>query len=122
MAAFLVSVGMSKILPLYEQEQSPIARLAKTAASTGPHDQEPLIVFANIPGPTATFYSHRPLVWVKDLKHLREVTVERPIERIMLTSKHLSSLSRFYDVEVIESNGSLVYANFWRKAQSPTPP
>ena len=48
MTAFLVSVGMSKILPLYEQEQSPIARLAKTAASTGPHDQEPLIVFSNI--------------------------------------------------------------------------
>ena len=110
MAAFLVAVGLGEILPVYERKQSQVARLAQAAASRVPHDQEPLIVFGVIGGPTASFYSHRPYVHVEDLKQLREITSERPFERIILTNHQLSSLSQFYDAEVIESDSSLVSA------------
>ncbi len=122
MTAFLVSAGISTILPLYNQEQSPIARLAQADASTGSRDREPLIVFSDIPGPTASFYSHRPLVWAADIKELREAAAECPVERIMLRRKELPSLSQFLDVEVVESDGSVVYAKLKGRYRNPTLP
>ena len=50
MVLFLVLVGTVNIAPLYEQKESPIARLAQGDASSGEDDRDPIVVFADIEG------------------------------------------------------------------------
>ena len=118
---FLIIVGISRILPLYDTRKSPVAILSRIAASTGPHDRNPLIAFADVAGPTASFYSHRPHVWVGDLKGLREVTDKRSIHGIILRTAYLPSVSKSYDVEVMASEGLLVYAKLLETGRQPQP-
>ena len=118
---FFMTVGIRRILPLYDTGKDPIAILSRIAGSTGPHDRDPLIVFAEVAGPTASFYSHRPHVWVRDRKGLREVTDKRSIHRIILGAEYLPSLSKSYDVEVVESKGRFVYAKFLEKGPQSQP-
>ena len=110
MCAFLVIVAMHNILPLYRMVDAPVAKLARIAASSGPDDREPLIVFSGLYQPTALFYSNRPILEAHTFEDLTKLTKEHQARRIIMAKNDIGSVSKTYDIHVMAEAEPLIYA------------
>lgn len=115
MTVFFVLVGIKEIRPLYYKGETPIAQLARIAASTDTSNREPLIVAyfssgTELYSPTALFYSNRPIQLASNPKELANFTKDRQNKEIILAKKDIEPFLMDYEVNIMSEAQPLVYA------------
>jgi hypothetical protein len=109
--------------PIYGRKTTPIAQIATLAGKEKSSATNPLIGFAMeedwdsyfaVEGPTALFYSNRPIEIAYNWDRLDELMVNQNTAEILIAEKYLDHLSQDFDVSVIERVDPLVYARISR--------
>jgi 4-amino-4-deoxy-L-arabinose transferase-like glycosyltransferase len=111
-----------RLWPIYGMQVSPVAQIAHFAGKENPSMTDPLIGFATeedwdtsfaVEGPTALFYSNRPIDTVITWDKLTELMVEKKSGEILIAKKYLPRLSKEFDVLVIKEVDPLIYARIY---------
>lgn len=109
--------------PIYGRGFSSVAQIATLAGSKSRSITEPLIGFAMeedwdtnfaVEGPTAKFYSNRPMDIVFTWEQLDELMEGQYPREMIIAEKYLDHLAQNYDVSVIERVDPLVYVELKR--------
>lgn len=126
-ATFFLSNVISYVLgnhrlrtwPIYGMQVSPVAQIATYAGREHSTVPTSFICFAlvedwasnfAVEGPTAIFYSNRPIDKVITWNQLGEVMSEKTSSEILIAHKYLPQLSEEFEVIVFEEIDPLVYA------------
>jgi hypothetical protein len=117
-SAFCVIVGISSLQPLYNARESPEARIARIAHSTGAGDREPLILYPTggakpaeeLWRPVPLFYSDRPIQEAYTLEELAGFASDHKVKRAILLKEQIESLSSAYEIRVLAEAEPYVYA------------
>lgn len=124
---FLLSSTLSYVLgnhrldisPMYRSRTSPVATIAGLAGRVNPLKAKSLIGFSMqedwgtdfaVEGPTAFFYSNRPMDIVSTWEQLDELMMNRESGEIIIAEKYFDQLSEGYSVSIIEKVEPLIYA------------
>ena len=108
-----------RIWPIYGLQVSPVAQIAAYANKDHSDETTPLICFAlvedwasdfAVEGPTAIFYSNRPIVKVTTWDQLTAATKNKDSSEILIARKYIPKLLDEFEVEIIEEVNPLVYA------------
>lgn len=110
LSLFLMVMGAKNIWPLYIRGEDPAAKMARIAASTGPQDREPLIVYSGLFVPMPLYYSNRPIEEAQTPEDIAGFVQGPQIKRILLNREDLPALSSDYDLKPLAEDGSWVYA------------
>jgi len=111
------------IFPIYGLQVTPAARIAALAGSLNPSKEDPLIGLSMqedwdtdfaVEGPTAMFYSNRPMEIVESWDALETLMADRGDGEMIIAEKYLDRISKDFDILVIERADPLVYARFSR--------
>ena len=103
--------GIRSVKGLYYGKEQDIAIISRVAGSQEQDRQKPLIaakLTANINMPTTLFYSHRPILWVRneqDLNQHIQVTND-----IIMSKNDLEDLGKTFQIHEISRSGKLIYA------------
>lgn len=114
MVMFLTAAAINLILPLYRKSETPIAGLARIAASAG--NSKPLIVYSGLYRPAPLFYSDRPIQVAYALDHLARFTEDHEIKEIILAKKDAESLASDYQISVLAEAEPYVYGTIQKRA------
>jgi len=108
-----------RIWPVYGLDDSPAAQIASIAGENRTASPTPIICFAlvedwasyyAVEGPTAVFYSNRPIIKVTTWDQLIEVMKGKPSSEILIAQKYISKLSEEFEITIIDDVEPLVYA------------
>jgi len=108
-----------RLQPIYGLQLSPVAQIARLAENEETARTDPLIGFAMeedwdtyfaVEGPTAVFYSNRPVNVIYTRKELEELMSAQRSKEILIAEKYVSWLSEDFEVSVIGKVRPLVYA------------
>jgi hypothetical protein len=112
LVGFLVLAGLSTLPTVFRFRPSEEvdARAAQLARSDGGSEPEQLIIVSGMGVPTATFYSNRPVVRVRQADDLEDFTRGRSVSDVIVHREDLRRLRSQYDVEVLGQEQSLIYA------------
>jgi hypothetical protein len=109
--------------PIYGMQASPVAQIAVLAGNDKFSAKDPLIGFAleqdwdtdfAVEGPTALFYSNRPIDVLFTWNQLEQLMSDRGSGDILIAEKYLQRISENYEITSIEKVDPLVYARFSR--------
>jgi 4-amino-4-deoxy-L-arabinose transferase-like glycosyltransferase len=118
----LVLLGARKARPLYQRGEEGVATIAKMAGGAPYQSRGPLLALAlggdsddGVQGPTALFYSNRPITVAWSLEELATHTSQDEARDILLSQSYVKRLAAEYDVYVFTQVESYVYATIRRK-------
>lgn len=112
-----------KIRPLYKTQISSVSQIAIAAGESNSSKTDPLIAVAfeedwdtyqAVEGPSAIFYSNRPVDVATSREQLQELMMKQGSGEILVAEKYLNEMADDYDIVVIEKIDPLVYAKFSR--------
>jgi 4-amino-4-deoxy-L-arabinose transferase-like glycosyltransferase len=118
---FLSSIGILRSRHLFQGVVSPVENISRIASSFYPLNEEPIIGLALPPnyedaivGPSAMFYSSRPILVAWSLDELSDF-VDQGLQEIILGERFIKSLSEEYELTILAQSEPFVYANINRR-------
>lgn len=118
----LVLIAARKARPLYQRGEAPMATIAKITGGVPYQSRGPLLALAlggdsddGVQGPTALYYSNRPITVAWSLEELATLTSQDEARDILLSQSYVAILSAEYDVHIFTQVESYVYATIRRK-------
>jgi 4-amino-4-deoxy-L-arabinose transferase-like glycosyltransferase len=118
---FLMSIGLLRSRPLYQIEMSPVERIVRLANETDRDRNDPIIGLALPPnyqdailGPTAMFYSTRPVKVAWSVDEL-DMLVSMGLENIMMTERFLERLGEEYQIIVLVESEPFIYGTIQKR-------
>ena len=118
-AVFFSIVGLKRLGPLYRKAETPIAHLSSMVKSLEPDQHQPIFIpgepYGTEPGPSALFYSDKPVVNPTSVATLGTLEVPN-IKWVITTQSDLPSLSSLFDVRITDQDGPLILVETAKKA------
>jgi 4-amino-4-deoxy-L-arabinose transferase-like glycosyltransferase len=121
---FLMSIGLLRSRPLYQIEMSPVERIVRLVNETDRDRHDPIIALALPPnyqdaivGPTAMFYSDRPVKVAWSTEEL-DVFVSMGIENIMMAERFLGPLAEEYQITILAKSEPFIYGTIHKHGQN----
>lgn len=118
-AVFFSIVGLKRLGPLYRKAETPIAHLSSMVKSLEPDQHQPIFIpgepYGTEPGPSALFYSDKPVVNPTSVATLGTLEVPN-IKWVITTKSDLPSLSSLFDVRITDQDGPLILVETAKKA------
>jgi 4-amino-4-deoxy-L-arabinose transferase-like glycosyltransferase len=117
-AVFVLS-GIREVRGLYTARVTPLSALAQVAGQQDFGKKTPLIIAklsADLNHPSASFYSNRPIWWIRSAEELKTAVNNERNHNIIMSKEDFDDLSSDYQIKVLSEKSNLVYATIHPKS------